>query len=152
MKRPPYPPSENVFARGMARQILWVGLLMGLVSLGIGYVYWSIDHPGWQTILFTTLTLSQMGNALAIRSDRDSLFRIGLLSNKSMLQAVLLTLVLQILVIYLPFLQKIFNTRPLAPIDLLICLAASTIVFVGVEIEKWMIRTRSRPVESGVTV
>jgi Ca2+-transporting ATPase len=143
MRRPPYPPNESVFARGMARQILWVGLLMGLVSLGVGYAYWAIDHPDWRTILFTTITLSQMGNALAIRSDRDSLFRIGLLSNKSMLQAVLLTFVLQLFVIYTPFLQRIFNTTALAPIDLLVCILASLAVFAGVEIEKWIIRRRS---------
>jgi Ca2+-transporting ATPase len=144
MRRPPYPPNENVFARGMARQIVWVGLLMGLVSLGIGYAYWSRGHPDWQTMVFTTLTLSQMGNALAIRSNRDSLFTIGLLSNKPMLQAVLLTLVLQMLVIYVPFLQNIFTTNPLAPIDLLISLLASLIVFTGVEIEKWLIRRKGK--------
>lgn len=142
MRRPPYPPNENVFARGMARQIIWVGLLMGLVSLGTGFVYWSLDHPDWQTMVFTTLTLSQMGNALAIRSNRDSLFSIGLLSNKPMLQAVLLTLALQLLVIYTPFLQGIFNTTPLAPLDLAISLLASLVVFMGVEVEKWLIRRK----------
>jgi Ca2+-transporting ATPase len=94
MRRPPYPPDENVFGRGMARQILWVGILMGFVSLGLGYYYWSQGNPNWQTIVFTTLTLSQMGNALALRSSRESLFKIGVLSNKSLLNAVLLTLVL----------------------------------------------------------
>jgi Ca2+-transporting ATPase len=144
MQRPPYPPDENVFGRGMAQKILWVGILMGFVSLGVGYYYWSIGNPNWQTIVFTTLTLSQMGNALALRTERESLFKIGLLSNKSLLNAVLLTLVLQLAVIYLPFLQSIFKTNPLSWQELLISLVLSTIVFWGVEIEKWFKRRADR--------
>jgi Ca2+-transporting ATPase len=128
----------------MARQILWVGILMGLVSLGVGYYYWSIGNPNWQTIIFTTLVLSQMGNALALRSERESLFKIGLLSNKAMLNAVLLTLVLQLAVIYIPFLQSVFKTNPLSWQELLISLVLSTIVFWGVEIEKYFKRRSDR--------
>lgn len=144
MHRPPYPPDENVFGRGMAWQILWVGCLMGFVSLGVGYYYWSIGNPNWQTIVFTTLTLSQMGNALALRSERESLFKIGLLSNKSMLNAVLLTLILQLAVIYVPFLQSVFRTKSLSWQELLISLVLSTIVFLGVEIEKLFKRRADR--------
>jgi Ca2+-transporting ATPase len=144
MKRPPYPPQENVFARGMAQQILWVGILMGLVSLGVGYYYYSIGNANWQTIIFTILTLSQMGNALALRSERDSIFKIGFLSNKSMLYAVLLTLILQLAVIYVPFLQSVFKTTPLTIPDLVISLLLSTIVFWGVEIDKWWTRRRTQ--------
>ncbi len=144
MNRPPYPPNENVFGRGMARQILWVGILMGFVSLGIGYYYWSIGNPNWQTIIFTTLTLSQMGNALALRSERESLFKIGLLSNKALLNAVLLTLVLQLAVVYVPFLQSVFKTNPLTWQELLICLFLSTIVFWAVEFEKFLKRRSDR--------
>ncbi len=144
MHRPPYPPDENVFGRGMARQILWVGILMGFVSLATGYYFWSNGNPNWQTIVFTTLTLSQMGNALALRSERESLFKIGLFSNNSMLNAVLLTLVLQLAVIYLPFLQSVFKTNPLSWQELLISLILSTIVFWGVELEKWFKRRADR--------
>ncbi len=152
MHRPPYPPNENVFGRGMARQILWVGILMGFVSLGVGYYYWSLGNPNWQTIVFTTLTLSQMGNALALRSERESLFKIGLLSNKSMLNAVLLTFVLQIAVIYIPFLQSVFRTNPLTWQELIICLVLSTIVFWGVEFEKYLKRRGDRKKEQLVGV
>lgn len=143
MKRPPFPPQENVFARGMAKQIIWVGIVMGLVSLGVGYYFWSIGNPNWQTIIFTVLTLSQMGNALALRSEQDSIFKIGLLSNKSMLNAVLLTLALQLAVIYVPFLQSVFKTNPLTLTELAICLVLSTIVFWAVEIEKWWSHRKS---------
>jgi P-type Ca2+ transporter type 2C len=143
MQRPPISPKESIFGRGMARDILWIGLLMGLVSLGIGLWAWRIDNPAWQTMVFTTLTLSQMGNALATRSERESLFKIGLLSNRSLLGAVLLTLILQLGVIYLPFMQVIFNTVSLSLSELLISLAASSIVLIGIEIFKWFLRKKS---------
>ncbi|MEE9616821.1 MAG: cation-translocating P-type ATPase [Anaerolineae bacterium] len=140
MRRPPHHPQESIFGRGMGRDILWVGLLMGLVSLGMGFWAWSTGRPSWQTMVFTTLTLSQMGNALATRSDRDSLFKIGLLSNRALLGTVLLTFVLQMSVVYVPFLQNLFKTVALPPVDLVISLALSTVVFWGVELQKWLLR------------
>jgi Ca2+-transporting ATPase len=140
MRRPPYPPQENIFGRGMGRDILWVGLFMGLVSLVMGFWVWRTGHPAWQTMIFTTLTLSQMGNALALRSQRDSLFSIGLGSNKAMLGTVLLTFVLQLAVVYVPFLQGIFKTVPMPPQELIISLTLSTVVFWGIELEKWLLR------------
>jgi P-type Ca2+ transporter type 2C len=140
MRRPPYHPQENIFGRGMGRHIIWVGFLMGVVSLAVGYWAWYTVHPAWQTLVFTTLTLSQMGHALAIRSHHDSLFTIGWLSNKALLGAVLLTFILQMAVVYLPFLQDVFKTMALAPGDLAVSLILSTIVFWGVELEKWWLR------------
>jgi Ca2+-transporting ATPase len=147
MQRPPYPPRENIFGRGMARDILWIGLLMGLTSLGAGYLYYrlypSAPRELWQTVTFTTLTLAQMGNALATRSDQDTLWQIGLFSNKTMLASVILTFALQLAVIYLPFLNQAFSTTPLSLRDLLISLAFSVIVLLAVELFKW-IRQRHR--------
>jgi Ca2+-transporting ATPase len=94
-------------------------------------------------VTFTTLTLAQMGNALATRSERDTLWQIGLFSNKTMLGSVLLTFALQMAVIYLPFLNRAFSTAPLSPQDLLISLGFSLIVFLAVESFKW-IRQRQR--------
>jgi Ca2+-transporting ATPase len=142
MSRPPYAPNESIFARGMGRHILWVGLLMGLVSLGSGFWGWSAGSANWRTFLFTTLTLSQMGHALAIRSERDSFFTIAF-TNKALLGAVLLTLVLQLLVIYLPPLQEVFGTQALSLRDLLLSLALSSVVFWGVELEKIVLRRNS---------
>ncbi len=142
MQRSPYHPNENIFGRGMGRHILWVGLLMGIVSLGMGYWAWSTGRHDWQTMVFTTLTLSQMGHALAIRSGRESFFKIGLFTNKALLGAVLLTFVLQLAVVYVPFMQALFKTVALPPIGLAISLLLSTVVFWGVELEKWFLRRR----------
>ena len=144
MERSPISPKEGVFARGLGRQILYTGLLIGIVSLAVGY--WGFigerDQETWRTMLFTTLTLAQMGNALAIRSNRDSLFSIGVFSNRLMVIAVAITFALQMALIYVPFLHGIFDTTSLSLFDLLICLVVSVVVFLGVEAEKWWRRRR----------
>ena len=136
MRRPPHPPQESVFARGLWQYILWVGALMGLVSLATEFWGLKIGRASWQTMVFTTLCLAQMGNALAIRSEKHPLLTIGLLSNPALVGAVLLTFVLQMLVVYVPFLQEIFKTTALGPVELGISLALSGVTFLAVEIRK----------------
>jgi Ca2+-transporting ATPase len=140
MRRPPYPPNENIFARGVGRDILIIGILMGALSLGVGYWYWRMDQPTWQTMVFTTLTLSEMGYVMAIRSNRYSLFSIGVFSNRALIGAVILTTLLQVAVVYVPFLQGIFETMSLPLRDLGIAALLSTTLFFAVELEKWIIR------------
>ena len=87
------------------------------------------------------LTLTQMGNALAIRSSRDSLFRIGVFSNKALIGSVALTFGLQMAVVYWPPLQSIFKTTALTAGELVLCIALSTIVFWAVEAQKLFSRS-----------
>ena len=68
MARPPRPPRESLFADGMWQDILWIGLLMGGVTLVTQAWAYRTGHAHWQTMVFTVLTLSQMGNVLALRS------------------------------------------------------------------------------------
>lgn len=141
MSRPPHPPSESILARGVASHIVWVGILMGLVSLLVGYIYYQRDPLGpWQTMIFTTLTLAQMGNALALRSEEESVFSQGLFSNRLMVLAVSITFLLQLALIYTPIGQRFFSTEALALPDLAFSLAASTVVFFAIEIEKFLRR------------
>jgi Ca2+-transporting ATPase len=143
MKRPPVRPDESIFARGMGWHILWVGLLMGLISLWSGFAGWREGVSSWSTILFTTLTLSQMAHASAVRSDRESIFSLGLFSNKALIGAVSLTFVLQMMVVYLPPLQQIFGTQALTLNELAYSLGLSVVVLFAVEIEKWVRRRKS---------
>ncbi|MBU1821262.1 MAG: HAD-IC family P-type ATPase, partial [Bacteroidetes bacterium] len=136
MKRPPYNPSEGIFNRSLVVHIAWVGLLMGAICLGTQVVSMRLDNPHWQTMVFTVLSLSQLGHALAIRSDRVSLFKQGLLSNMHLTAAVGFTLLLQLAVIYVPFLQRLFHTDALSWGELGACVGLSFLVFIGVEIEK----------------
>jgi len=140
MRRPPRPPDESVFAHGMWQHMIWVGLLIGGVS--IFTQAWAINAGSahWQTMAFTTLTLAQLVHVLVIRSETQSLFAIGMLSNIPLLGAVLLTVLLQMAVIYLPFLQPIFKTQSLTPAELLFCFAMASVIFFAVEAEKWLVR------------
>ena len=143
MRRPPHPPDESVFARGLSRHVLWVGVLMALVSLGAGLWYLRTAPEIWQTMVFTTLTLSQMSHVMAIRSGDESLFKVGLLSNVPLLGAVAFTFLLQLLAIYAPLFQSILDTKALPIADLAIAVALSTIIFWAVEMEKWLARRKS---------
>jgi Ca2+-transporting ATPase len=140
MKRKPRPPEESIFADGMAAHILWVGLLIGGLTLATQAWTWYRDQAGWQTMVFTVLVFAQLCHCLAIRSERFSLFSIGLISNPALLGAVLLTVLAQMAVIYLPMLNAVFRTVPLSLTQLATCFGIGSIVFVAVELEKFVRR------------
>jgi Ca2+-transporting ATPase len=140
MERPPRSPGESIFSHGLGAHAIWVGILMSAVVLGIQA--WAL-HTGdahWQTMVFTVLCLTQLGHVMAIRSEKQSLFKQGIFSNMMLLGAVMLVFILQMLTIYVPFLNTLFKTQPLSLTELGICLAASAIVFTAVEIEKFVKR------------
>jgi Ca2+-transporting ATPase len=138
MRRPPVPPGQSILAGGLGWHVFWVGLLIAALCLGAGYWRWTLDDPAWQTLIFTTLTFTQMANCLAIRSGRDSLFTVGIFSNPALLGAVALTFLLQLVVVYTPFLQPFFGTVALSVGWLMFALGLSAIVFFAVEVEKWI--------------
>lgn len=144
MERPPRHPKENIFANGLGSYILWVGLLMGTVALGLQAWAVHAENPHWQTMVFNVLCLSQMGHALAIRSNTQSFFSMGIFSNKPLIGTVLLTAVLQLAITYVPFLQNIFNTQALTLTEFLIVGAVSSLVFIVVEIAKAIIRFKRK--------
>ena len=140
MKRAPRPPHENIFSHGMWQHIIWVGLFIGGITLATLAWALSRDVAYWQTMVFTVLTVSQLFHSLAVRSESASLWRVGLLSNLPMLGAFILTLFLQLVVIYTPAFNTIFHTQPLPMLDLAACLFISSLILFAVEIEKWLMR------------
>jgi Ca2+-transporting ATPase len=143
MRRPPRPPTESIFARGLWQHAVWVGLLMAVVCLAVLVWARAMGWP-WQTMVFTTLALLQLGHALAVRSERESFFTLGPGTNLLLLAAVAGTFAAQLLIVYVPVLQGLFDTEPLSPVQLAVVLAASTVAFIAVEIEKW-VRRRTPP-------
>jgi len=136
MRRPPLDPRQSLFADGLGWFIGWTGLLMG--SLTLGLQAWALrgGSAHWQTMTFTVLCFSQLGLGLAVRSRRVPLFRLGLAGNPLLLGAVAGTVALQGLLIYVPFLNRLFHTQPLTAAELGLTIAASGIVFGVVEISK----------------
>lgn len=136
MRRPPRKTNESLFADGIGFHIAWVGLLMAVITLATEA--WAVNNemPHWQTMVFTVLSLSQLGHVMGIRSDRQLLFKLGFFSNRPLLGAILLTFLLQLGVIYLPFANDLFKTQPLSIGELAACVGLSLVVLTGVEIEK----------------
>jgi Ca2+-transporting ATPase len=144
MNRPPRPPQESVFSGGRGLHIMWVGTLMSGIALGVQA--FAIENGlHWQTMVFNVICLSQLANVLSIRSETQSLFTIGIFSNKPLIWSVLLSLLLQFAVTYVPFLQPIFKTESLTLYEFIGVGAASSIVFFAVEIEKAVFRRKAIP-------
>jgi Ca2+-transporting ATPase len=143
MRRPPRPVAEGVFARGLGVHVLWVGLFMAGLALGAQawFVGAGAEQVRWQTIIFTLLCFVQLGHVLAVRSERESLFTLGLLSNWPLLGAVLLSVALQLAIVYVPVLNGLFGTQPLRPAELGLAFAGAAAVFAAVEVEKWLRRS-----------
>ena len=141
MKRAPRPPQQTVFAEGRGLHMIWVGILMAGIALSLQG--WAIrnDMP-WQTMVFNFLCISQMCHVLAIRSEKQSFFSVGLFSNKLLIGSVLLTLLLQAAITYIPFLQTVFKTQALTLNEFLLVGGASILIFAAVEIEKLVRRKR----------
>jgi len=140
MKRGPVPPAENILGGGLLWQILWGGLVVGITPLGMGYYFRSIGDPGWQTMVFTTLTLSQLAYVLAVRSSRDSFFTIGAFTNAPLAGTVVVTFLLQMMVTYTPWWQDLLKTRALTAEELCVSLALATLPFWAEELFKWIRR------------
>ena len=148
MQRRPFSLRESIFARGLGAYIVRIGLVFAAVTITL--MLWSQDSAArsanpdtWKTMVFTSLCVAQMGHALAVRSDRPFLLsQPG--RNPYLLLAVSVTTLLQLLLVYVPPLQAFFGTQPLTPIQLLICLGFSSLMFVWVELEKfWRLRRKS---------
>lgn len=140
MKRPPRKTNESIFAHGLWQHSLWAGLLTAGLSLSV--MAWAY-HGGsshWQSMIFTVLTFSQMFHILALRSERESIWTLGLFSNPFLIVAVSLTFLLQIATLYIPLLNQIFKTQPLTFNELILCVGVSSLIFFAVEFEKWMVR------------
>lgn len=141
MKRPPRRPNESLFSHGMWQHMIWVGLLMAAITLLCQAWAYHSGESHWQTMAFTVLTLSQLAHVMAIRSDKISTFSLGFFSNRYLAMAVCASILLQMAIIYMPTLNAIFKTQPLTLSELTICFALSSVIFIAVEIEKWLVRT-----------
>ncbi len=99
----------------------------------------------WSTMLFTSLVFMQMGHAIAVRSERFPIWKIGYGSNMAVIGAVALTILLQFALLYVPFLQDFFGTVAL-PLDyLLVALALAVLTYFFVEMDKRLFQWKPKP-------
>jgi Ca2+-transporting ATPase len=152
MQRPPRPPAEPIINRSMQLKISVQTVAIATVTLA-AYFLGVQMLPGVpeeaKTMAFVTLSFSELLRAFTARSESYPLFRIGLLSNRWMFYAVASSLLLLIAVIYIPFLQPIFNTVPLGWREWRVVLPLLFVPAVVAELTKLIMAPRMRTVTSG---
>ena len=150
MAQPPRPAAERVITGRMWRGIVFVGLVMAAGTLYVldaslpgGFVAGTGELPHAQSMAFTTLMLFQLFNVLNARSDERSAFE-RLFTNGWMWGALALAVALQLLVLYVPPLQRAFGTVPLSLGDWGLCVAVASSVLWLRELGKVVTRVRDR--------
>jgi Ca2+-transporting ATPase len=145
MERKPFSSKESIFARGLGSYMVRIGLIFSIITISL--MMWSYQNAitfpypnSWKTMVFTTLCIAQMGHALAVRSDNRLTLEMNFFSNPSLLIAISFTIILQLMLIYVPWLRNFFGTELLTRTQLLVCLGFSSLMFVWVELEKILIR------------
>jgi Ca2+-transporting ATPase len=121
---------------------MWVGTLIGAIALGVGYFYYRAGLPTWSTMVFATLAFSQVAQALGSRSTRDSLLTTGFRANLAGSLIILGTVILQLGATQIPGVQTFFKCLSLSAGDLALSAALSSLVFIALEIDKWLLRRR----------
>lgn len=138
MRQKPRNVEEGLITRREITAGLGIGTLVTLQALIV--LVWSLESgfslSKLQTMVFTLVVFSEMFNAFNWRSDRYSVFSLGLFTNKALIYAVLTTVVLQLMVIYVPFLQLAFSTVPLSLPEWGIILALASTTLISMEIVK----------------
>ncbi|MFY7921091.1 MAG: cation transporting ATPase C-terminal domain-containing protein, partial [Gemmatimonas sp.] len=139
MRRPPHSPRAGIFSGGMGAQVLWTGLFIGFVTVAIGFLYHETNPGGpWQTLMFTTLAIMQIFQAIGTRSNRESIIRLGITSNPVMLGTIVLVVGLQVMAVYAPVLSTtLLQVQALELREWLLVFGAGLSMLISTEVEKW---------------
>lgn len=155
MERPPRPVREPIVNRLMVTGIVVQTIAITAVVLTAYYMGWIWDPSNLalaRTMAFVTLSASELVRAYTARSERASLFRLGVFSNRVMQYAVLVSVVLLLSAVYVPFLQPVFDTVPLGAREWTLVLPLLLVPGVVAEITKAIVRLRARPREAQATL
>ncbi|MFJ4557348.1 cation-translocating P-type ATPase [Streptomyces massasporeus] len=162
MDRPPRPRRERLFSPAVVRRILFLG---GIQAIGVCAVFfWHVGSSGIPFADFTAedpvyreaitlvqagIVISQFFNALAVRTERESVFRAGLLSNPRLIAAGLFGIALMAAISYVPLLQSVFHTAPLTIGDWALLTVVGALPLAADEIRKARLRARHAPRPEG---
>jgi len=146
MKRPPRAADEAVVTKPRAIAMLLQGAFIALCSLSAFCLVLFIEKEGIiraRTAAFIVLSCAQLFHSFNCRSEKESIFKIGFFTNKKLILAVIISFLLQIIVVYVPFLQKIFKTENLGVFDWFLVITISSFPLWAMEIVKLINRKRS---------
>lgn len=154
MNRKPRHPKESIFAGGIGIHILWVGLWMGVITLG-GFI-WMLNREAGdifspddshlrsaRTMAFFVLATAQLFHVASIHAGNASFLEAPLWQNPLLFWTVNLTILLQIAAMYLPFMQDLLNTENLSVDALVVGLLLAMSVAPLIEVEKWILRRQA---------
>lgn len=137
MSRRPRSITAPILDKRAVIHVLWTGLLIGMITLIVGYVYYDPSQPEnnyWQAMIFCTVGFTQVGHAIGLRASSYSVF--SLTSNVLFTIMLFLALLLHLGVIYLPFANKFFELIPLHSNDLLLSAGLGVLLLIGVQVER----------------
>lgn len=145
MVMPPRKKEARILGKREFLHVTWSGILIAAITLAVGVYYFDPERPEdpyWQTMLFATLGFTQIGHAIGLRATGQNTF--SLTNNPLLLFLTLLTIVLQLAAIYLPFLDRFFMLTPLEGKDLFISFMLGFILWLAVRLENYL-RGPSQP-------
>ncbi len=147
MDRPPRPPSESIFARGLGTKIAFRGILIGVSTLAVFALSMGPLGMGLRearSMALATLILSQLFHVFDARAEDRSFLEVGLFSNPWAVLAVLSSIAMLLAVVYVPWLSQLFKTDPLAVGDWAIVVAASGFIQVLAAVRDVVLRPFKR--------
>jgi Ca2+-transporting ATPase len=147
MNRPPRLKNESVITRKMGTHIMLQGAFIAFCSLLAFYLVYVVEDEGIErarTASFIVLACSQLFHSFNLRSSRESIFTVGFMTNSRLVYATLLSFLLQMAVVYVPFLQTVFKTQPLGLFDWVMVLAISSFPLWAMELVKLLQRKTDR--------
>ena len=145
MNNPPRKTDEQIVDKTIIDNIIVQAIAITVSTLGAFYISLNYLHAGEsgeiqlhaaQTVAFITLILAELLRAFSARSEKYTLFELGIFTNKSLVHAFIGSFILTLLVVYLPFVQDIFNSVPLRLIDWAVIIPFAFLPFVVGEIHK----------------
>ena len=142
MARPPRRPDAAILDRPAILHVSWMGLFICFASLLLAGIWnrFGLGNGEWQTVLFSAIGFAQIGQAWGLRSLTDKAFRFG--RNPALPALTLLTLALQLVVVYAPPLAKAFKLQPLSPAGLAATAFLGFLAFVLVHLERFLRRRK----------
>lgn len=143
MLQKPRKEKDSFFSGGVGVSIVYQGIAKGLITLMTYYIGIRLyTHEAATTMAFATLGLIQLAHCLNVRSNDKSLAKLGLFTNMYLIGAIVISAVLQLIIIFVPFLNGIFKVTPLNLHQWLIVVGASVSIIPIVEIMKFILKSR----------
>jgi len=143
MQKPPRNPRESIFADGLGIEVIWQGIVIGLLTLWSFFVGNAESHITGMTMAFLTLSMCEIFHAINMRSREKSLFRMKS-HNKFLFGAMMLSFVLTLGVIYIPGINTVFSLTALSAGNFFSALGIALLIIPVVEVAKFIKRSISK--------